>query len=37
MFSIEDEISLITPDKKIKKENMVNKIFGSFVAGKEDK
>ena len=37
MFSIEDEVSLITPDKKIKKENMVNKIFGSFVAGKEDK
>ncbi len=37
MFSIEDEISLITPDKKAKKENMVNKIFGSFVAGKEDK
>ena len=37
MFSLEDEVSLITPNKKIKKDSMVNKIFGSFVVGKEDK
>lgn len=38
MFSVEDETSLMTPNGKLKKDNaIVNKIFGSFVAGKEDK
>ena len=38
MFSVEDETSLITPNGKLKKDNaIVNKIFGSFVVGKEDK
>jgi cell division protein FtsA len=37
MFSIEDETSLIAPNGKLKKDNtIVNKIFGSFIAGKED-
>ena len=38
MFNIEEETSLITPNNKLKKDNaIVNKIFGSFVVGKEDK
>lgn len=38
MFSVEDETSLMTPNGKLKKDNaIVNKIFGSFVVGKEDK
>lgn len=36
MFSLEDEVSLVTP-KKVGKNKVVNKILGSFVAGKEDK
>ena len=36
MFSLEDEVALVTP-KKSKKNNVVNKIFGNFVVGKEDK
>ena len=42
MLNIEDETALITPNNKLKKENMkdniiVNKIFGNFIANKEDK
>ncbi len=38
MFNIEEETKLITPNNKLKKDNaIINKIFGSFVAGKEDK
>lgn len=38
MFSLEDEMALVNPsNRKSKKDNMVNKIFGSFVVGKEDK
>lgn len=38
MFDISDETALITPNGKLKKNNTkVNKIFGSFVVGKEDK
>lgn len=36
MFSLEDEVALVTP-KKTGKNSVVNKIFGSFVVGKEDK
>lgn len=36
MFSLEDEVALVTP-KKTGKNNVVNKIFGSFIVGKEDK
>ena len=38
MFSVEEETALVTPNNKLKKDNViVNKIFGSFVVGKEDK
>lgn len=42
MVDIEDETTLITPNNKLKKDNLrdniiVNKIFGSFIANKEDK
>ena len=38
MFDIEEETSLITPNNKIKKDNAIlNKFFGSFIVGKEDK
>lgn len=38
MFSVEDETALITPNDKLKKDNIiVNKIFGNFIANKEDK
>lgn len=38
MFDIEDETTLITgPDKSKKESAFVNKIFGNFVVGKEDK
>ena len=38
MFSIEEETRLITPNNKLKKDNAIlNKIFGSFIVGKEDK
>lgn len=36
MFSLEDEVALVTP-KKMGKNKAVNKILGSFVVGKEDK
>ena len=36
MFSLEDEVALVTP-KKTGKSSVVNKIFGSFVVNKEDK
>ena len=35
MFSLEDEVALVTP-KKTGKNSVVNKIFGNFVVGKED-
>ena len=38
MFSIEDETALITPNNKLKKDNVImNKIFGNLIAIKEDK
>ncbi len=38
MLSIEDETALITPNNKLKKDNLImNKIFGNFMAIKEDK
>ena len=38
MVSVEDETSLVTPNNKLKKDNaIINKIFGGFIAGKEDK
>ena len=42
MFDIEEETILITPNNKLKKDNtkdnvIVNKIFGNFIANKEDK
>jgi len=38
MVSVEDETSLITPNNKLKKDNaIINKIFGGFIAGKEEK
>ena len=42
MLDIEDETALITPNSKLKKDNIkdniiVNKIFGNFIANKEDK
>ena len=38
MLSIEDETALITPNNKLKKDNLImNKIFGNFIASKEDK
>ena len=38
MINVNDETSLITPNNKLKKDNaIINKIFGSFVASKEDK
>ena len=42
MFDIEEETALITPNSKLKKDNLkgniiVNKIFGNFIANKEDK
>ncbi len=38
MISVEDETSLITPNNKLKKDNaIINKIFGGFIASKEDK
>ena len=36
MFNLEEEVALVTP-KKTGKNRVVNKIFGSFVVGKEDK
>ena len=36
MFSLEDEVALVTP-KKTGKNGVVNKIFGNFIVGKEDK
>ena len=38
MLSIEEETALITPNNKLKKDNIImNKIFGKKVAIKEDK
>lgn len=38
MFSLEEETALVTPSSKLKKDNViVNKIFGNFMASKEDK
>lgn len=38
MLGIEDETALITPNNKIKKDNIImNKIFGNLIAIKEDK
>ena len=38
MLSIEEETALITPNNKIKKDNVImNKIFGNLIAIKEDK
>ena len=38
MFDIEEETSLVTPNNKLKKDNaIISKIFGGFLAGKEDK
>lgn len=38
MFSIEEETAMITPSNKLKKDNaIINKIFGNFIVGKEDK
>lgn len=42
MLNIEEETALITPNSKLKKDNIkdniiVNKIFGNFIANKEDK
>lgn len=38
MLSVEEETALITPNNKLKKDNLImNKIFGNFMASKEDK
>ena len=39
MLSVEDETALVTPNNKLKKDNLImNKIFGNFMASsKEDK
>ena len=41
MLSVEEETELITPNDKVKRENVksgfVDKIFGNFMASKEDK
>lgn len=42
MLDVKDETALITPNNKLKKDNskdniIVNKIFGNFIANKEDK
>lgn len=38
MLSVEEETALITPNNKLKKDNVImNKIFGNFIASKEDK
>jgi len=38
MVSVEDETMLVTPNNKLKKDNVIiNKIFSSFIAGKEEK
>ena len=38
MVSVEDETVLVTPNNKLKKDNkIINKIFGGFIVGKEDK
>ena len=38
MLSIEDETALVTPNNKLKKDNLImNRIFGNFMANKEDK
>ena len=38
MISIEDETTLVTPNNKLKKDNaIINKIFGGFIANKEEK
>ena len=38
MLGIEEETALITPNNKLKKDNLImNKIFGNFIASKEDK
>lgn len=38
MFSVEEETALVTPNNKLKKDSaIINKIFGNFIASKEDK
>lgn len=38
MLGVEEETALITPNNKLKKDNMIiDKIFGNFIANKEDK
>ena len=38
MINLEDETALITPNNKLKKDNaIISKIFGNFIANKEDK
>ena len=38
MVSVEDETVLVTPNNKLKKDNkIINKIFGGFIVGKENK
>ena len=38
MFDIEEETKLVTPNNKLKKDNAIlNKLFGGFIVGKEDK
>ena len=38
MINLEDETALITPNNKLKKDNaIISKIFGNFIAIKEDK
>ena len=42
MLDVEDEMTLVTPNNKLKKDNIkeniiVNKIFGNFMANKEEK
>lgn len=38
MLTTEEETALVTPNNKLKKDNVIiNKIFGNFIANKEDK
>lgn len=38
MLGVEEETALVTPNNKLKKDNMIiDKIFGNFIANKEDK
>ena len=38
MLSIEEQTALVTPNNKLKKDTaIINKIFGNFIVGKEDK